>query len=215
MAAGSWLLPAVFLAACSNPDARRLKETTKPTYDHAGKLIQLTYDRNKNGRIDTWTDMDGTRPIQSRVDLDEDGKIDRWEYYDAAGKLAKVGFSRANTGKPDAWAYASADGKIARVEISSKSDEHRIDRWEYYDASLAAANGDATGALVRAEEDTNGDGKVDKWETYDHGELATVAFDEDFDGRPDRRLTYKDGRLVLIESNADGSGTYRIRKQVK
>lgn len=215
LARGSWLLAAVVLAGCSHTDTARIKETTKPTYDKAGKLIQLTYDRNKNGRIDTWTDMDGTRPIQSRIDLDEDGKIDRWEYYDEAGKLAKVGFSRANTGKPDAWAYAGPDGKVARVEISSKGDEHRIDRWEYYDASLAAANGAATGALVRAEEDTNGDGRVDKWETYDQAELATVAFDEDFDGKPDRRLTYRDGRLVLIESNPGPSGAYRTRKPVK
>lgn len=204
------------LAACSNPDADRIKHTTKPTYDSTtGKLIQLTSDRNKNGRIDTWTDMDGTRPIQSRLDLNEDGKIDRWEYYDKNGVLTKVGFSRANTGRPDAWAYAGADGKVARVEISSTADEHKIDRREYYDASLSAPNGDATGALVRAEEDTNGDGNVDKWETYEHGQLATVAFDEDYDGRPDRRLTYKNGQLVLIESNPDASGAYRTRKTIK
>lgn len=218
VAAGSRLLPAalIVLAACANPGAGHNKETIKPTYDAAtGKLIQLTYDRNKNGRIDTWTDMDGSRPIQSRIDLDEDGKIDRWEYYDKSGKLVKVGFSRANTGKPDAWAYAGPHGNVARVEISSTSDEHKIDRWEYYDASVAAPNGDAMGALVRAEEDTNGDGKIDKWETYDQGQLTAVAFDEHSDGKPDRRLTYNDGRLVLIESNPDASGIFRTRKQVK
>lgn len=217
LAAAPSLLTAAFVAAsaCSNPDTARIRQTTRPTYDATtGKLIQLTYDRNKNGRIDTWTDMDGTRPIQSRIDLDEDGKIDRWEYYDAKGTLTKVGFSRANTGKPDAWAYAGPDGRIARVEISSTSDEHKIDRWEYYDGSPPAPNGDATGALVRAEEDTNGDGKIDKWETYDGGQLATVAFDQDLNGKPDRRLTYKDGRLVLIESNPDASGVYRTRKPV-
>jgi antitoxin component YwqK of YwqJK toxin-antitoxin module len=214
---GNWLLASAFivLSACSNPDTARIRQTTKPTYDATtGKLIQLTYDRNKNGLIDTWIDMDGTRPIQSRVDLNEDGKIDRWEYYDKDGTLTKVGFSRANTGKPDAWAYAGADGHVARVEISSTSDEHKIDRWEYYDGSLPAPNGDATGALVRAEEDTNADGKIDKWETYDHGQLATVAFDQDYDGKIDRRLTYKDRQLVLIESNPDASGFYRARKPV-
>lgn len=207
---------AVACQACSDPDSRRIKETTRPTYDETtGRLIQLTFDRNKNGRIDTWTDMNGTRPIQSRIDLNEDGKIDRWEYYDQNGTLTKVGFSRGDTGKPDAWAYAAADGKVARVEISSKGDEHKIDRWEYYDATAAAPNGDAAGTIVRAEEDTNGDGKVDKWETYDDGQLAAVAFDEDFNGTPDRRLTYKDGRLVLIESDPDASGAYRAHTPVR
>ena len=35
-----------------------------PTYDSAtGKLTQLTYDANRNGRVDTWTSMDGTQPL--------------------------------------------------------------------------------------------------------------------------------------------------------
>ncbi|MGH9409954.1 MAG: hypothetical protein ACRD1V_10925 [Vicinamibacterales bacterium] len=210
------LSAAALTAHCSDPDAARVKATTRPTYDHkTGKLLQLTYDRNKDGVIDTWTDMDGTRAIRSRIDLDEDGRIDRWEYYDASGNLTKVGFSRANNGQPDAWAYAGPDGRISRIEISSTANEHKIDRWEYYDAALAAPNGDAAGTLVRAEEDTMGDGKPHKWETYENGQVKTVAFDEDGDGKPDRRLTYDDGRLVLIESSPDASGAYRTRTVVK
>lgn len=203
------------VASCSDPETERVRRTTRPTYEKStGKLIELTYDRNKNGRIDTWTDMDGTRPLRSRIDLDEDGKIDRWEYYGPDGKtLVKVGFSRKNDGKPDAWAYSGPDGRVSRVEISSTGDEHKIDRWEYYDASLARPNGDAIGALVRAEEDTNGDGRPDKWETYEDGAIRTVTFDENHDGIPDRRLTYADGRLVLIESAPDASG--RFTKQVR
>ena len=90
-------------SACSNPLPDPAKQTTRPTYDKTtGKLTQLTYDRNKNGVIDTWTDMDGATPLRSRIDTNEDGKIDRWEYYDGAGQLLKVGFSRKDDGKPDA-----------------------------------------------------------------------------------------------------------------
>src|SRR3954466_3326224 len=139
-------------AACENPDADRVKKTTVPTYDKTtGKLSELTYDRNKNGKIDTWTEMDGSRPLRSRIDLDEDGAIDRWEYYDEKGALTKVGFSRKQDGRVDAWAFSGADGKVQRVEISSTSDEKKIDRWEYYEG----------GVLVRAEEDGNGDGRPD------------------------------------------------------
>lgn len=203
------------LAACSDPDSERIKKTTIPTYDKKGKLTQLTYDRNKNGVIDTWTDMDGTRPVMSRIDLDEDGKIDRWEYYDAEGKLLKVGFSRKNDGKPDAWAFAGPDGTVSRVEISSTGDEKKIDRWEHYDASKAGPKGDPTGALVSAEEDTDGDGKPDKWETYANGALASVAFDEHHTGRPTRRLVYGDGNLVMIESDPDENGAFRTHTPVK
>ena len=210
------LVAAFAVCACSDPEKDRLKQTTRPTYDKkTGKLTQLTYDRNKNGVIDTWTDMDGTKPLRSRVDLNEDGKIDRWEYYDDNGKLTKVGFSRKQDGKPDAWAYAGPDGRVARIEISSTGDEQKIDRWEYYDPALAGTDPNAPGALVRAAEDTNGDGKPDKWETYERGAIKTVEFDENGDGKPDRRLTYTDGTLVLIESVPDASGNYTKRVAVK
>ena len=197
---------ALACAGCSDPDAARIKETTRPTYDKAtGKLTQLTYDANKNGRIDTWTEMDGTRPLRSRIDLDEDGKTDRWEYYDEKGGLTKVGFSRKQDGRPDAWAFSGADGTVARVESSSSADENKIDRREIYER----------GVMVRAEADTNGDGRTDQWQTYDAGALKTAAMDENGDGKPDRRLTYDAGTLVLIESAPDSSGAFQQRVVVK
>lgn len=197
---------ALACAGCSDPDSARIRETTRPTYDKAtGRLTQLTYDANKNGTIDTWTDMDGTKPLRSRADLDEDGKIDRWEYYDDTGALAKVGFSRKQDGAPDAWAFAGPDGQIARVEISSSGDPNRIDRREQYE----------NGIMVRAEVDSNADGRPDQWETYKAGALETAALDENGDGRPDRRLTYAGGILVLIESEPDASGAFHKRVPVK
>jgi hypothetical protein len=202
-------------AACADPEKARLKATTTATYDkQTGRLRELTSDGNRNGRIDTWTEMDGPRPLRSRIDRDEDGTIDRWEYYDTAGQVAKVGYSRLNNGRPDAWAFADSNGKVARVEISSTSDEHKIDRWEHYDTA-ATPSPDGTGVLRRAEEDTDGDGRVDKWEIYEAGVIGTAAFDENGDGRPDRRLTYRGSALVLIESEPDASGTFTRRVDVK
>jgi hypothetical protein len=210
------LLVVCIVAACSDSDRQNAGKTTIPAYDKkTGKLTRLTYDRNHNGVIDTWTDMDGARPVMSRIDLNEDGKIDRWEYYDSGGKLLKVGFSRKDDGKPDAWAFAGPDGKISRVEISSSGDEKKINRWEHYDASQAGPKGEPTGALVSAEEDTDGDGLPDKWETYANGVITSVAFDEQHTGHPTRRLTYTDGALVLIESNPDGTGAFRTRTPIK
>lgn len=191
--------------ACSSPEKDQLKKTTIPTYDKTtGRLKELTFDQNRNGRIDTWTEMDGARPVLTRMDRNEDGKLDRWEYY-KDGTLEKVGFSRKDDGKPDAWAFAGADGRIERVEISSTADVNRIDRREYYDAA----------GLARAEDDTDGDGRSDTWETYENGAVTTVSLDENKDGRPDRRLTYKGGALVSIETEPDAPGHFARRIDVK
>lgn len=193
---------ALMAVACTDP-ARDRTRTTKGTYDKTtGKLTELASDRNRNGTLDTWTEMDGTRPLRSRVDLDEDGRIDRWEYYDASGALTKVGFSRKSGDKPDAWAFSRPDGSLERVELSLTADEHKIHRREYYEA----------GVMVRVEEDTDGDGHPDTWEIYEGGVLKAAEFDENQDGKPDRRLTYAGGSLAAIETEPDGSGQYRKKE---
>jgi hypothetical protein len=203
------LVVVLVCAACSDAERARLKATTKATYDdRTGRLKELTSDANGNGRIDTWTDMDGNRALRSRQDRNEDGRLDRWEYYDHAGKLVKVGFSRRDNGKPDAWAEPGADGRISRVLVSSTGDEARIDRWESYDSADPER-------IAAVEEDLNGDGKPDKWEKYSGGQLQIAEFDENRDGRPDRRLTYQAGALVLIESEPDETGRFTRRVDVK
>jgi hypothetical protein len=202
------------LSVWANVDRSGAKVGISPTYDKTtGKLTQLSYDSDHDGRADTWTDMDGTRPLRSRIDRNGDGKVDRWEEYDNNGALVKVGFSRKDDGRADAWVSESGESGIKRIEMSSTGDEHKIDRWEYYDVSHAGA--EAQGVLVRVEEDTSGDGKVHKWETYSDGVLETVAFDENGDAKPDRRLTYRGAALVLIESQPDASGRFTMRTPVK
>jgi hypothetical protein len=206
---------AFLLAACADPASDRLRATVTPAYDKdTGKLAELTSDANGNGRIDTWTEMDGARPLRSRADRDEDGTLDRWEYYDVNGGLVKVGFSRRHDGRPDAWAFSSPDGSLARIEASSTADENRIDRWEYYEETTAASP-EAAVAPARVEEDTNADGRPDRWETYEGGVLETAAFDEDADGRPDRRLTYNGSTLILIESKPDAAGNFKVHRTVR
>lgn len=204
------------VASCSNPERDRVKATTQANYDRAtGKLAEITYDRNKNGKIDTWTKMNGSLPISSDIDTDEDGKIDRWEIYGPDGKLVRVMWERpkpptaANrtmTGRPDAVAIVGADGLVARIEYSEFSElpemngRETIVRREFYSG----------GHLVRAEEDTLGKGIMDRFEAYDpQGRMVAVEFDENFDGKPDRRLNYNtDGSLASTETQPDGNGGY-------
>jgi hypothetical protein len=202
------------VSGCADAEKGRVQASVQPSYDKAtGRLTELAYDSNTDGQVDTWTEMDGTRPLRSRIDTNGDGRINRWEDYDEHGGLARVGFSRRDSGTADAWVYPGAGGALHRIELSSTADEARIDRWEYYEALQAGPDG--RGALVRAEEDTTGDGRVDRWETYEGGALRTVAFDESGDGRPDRRVTYLLNGGVVIESHPNAAGQFARRVEAK
>ena len=71
------------------------------------------------------------------------------------------------------------------------------------------------GVLASVDEDTNADGRADKWETYEAGAVRTASMDENGDGRPDRRFTYGHGKLVLIESEPDTAGHFTSQVAVK
>ena len=176
----------------------RPKGQPKPVYDkQTGKLTMVTLDSKGDGKIDTWSHMDGARIVRIEADRDGDGRVDRWEYYGADQKVEKIGMSRANDGDVDAWAYPSPDGGIARMDISTKRDG-QVTRREFYEA----------GALVRAEEDTQGAGRIDKWETYRDGGLAMVALDDRHRGVPTRRLVYLPGGQVRVEVDPQATGNF-------
>lgn len=174
----------------------------EPQYDkQTGRLITLTLDADGNGKTDTISHMDGARVVRIEIDKNEDGRVERWEYYDADQKLEKVGFSRADDGKEDAWSYARPDGSIARIDLSVARDG-KVTRREYYEND----------AVARAEEDGDGDGMFDKWETYAGGRLASVAFDTLHRGTADRRLVYGPDGSARLELDLDGDGTFIASK---
>ena len=185
-----------FVAGCSQgTSATAAKKDVQSEYDESGRLSRLTYDRNGDGKIDTWGYMDGSRVVRVEVDENGDGKVDRWEYHkDPTGTQGSTG-SQGSAGSGD----AGADLTIERIDRATKFDG-RILRREYFD----------NGTLTRVQEDTDGDGKIDKWETYSAGTLAVMAIDTKGRGTPDRRLIYlPDGTLSRIETDPNGSGTWR------
>ena len=131
------LLLAVLCACQSEPDPRKTnfvvdKGSVKARYDPGtGALKKLEVDTNKNGRIDSYTYMDGTRIDRIEIDRDEDGKIDRWEHY-KEGKLESVGSSSRGDGVEDEWAYQRPDGTLMRVESDTDRDG-KIDKWQDFD----------------------------------------------------------------------------------
>ena len=79
-----------------------------------------------------------------------------------------------------------------RVDIATRRDGI-ADRHEFHDK----------GDLVRAEQDTNGDGRTDQWQRFDDGKLRELLVDTSRRlGRPDTRLVYADdGSLQRIDSD--------------
>jgi hypothetical protein len=53
---------------------------------------------------------------------------------------------------------------------------------------------------------------MDKWETFEAGRLASVAFDTAHRGSPDRRLIYPAAGDVRIEVDPDGDGRFTSAK---
>ena len=183
--------------ACGNPSGRG-EGAIQPVYDEAtGKLQQLKYDSDKNGRVDTVSYMDGARLLRIEIDKDEDGLVERWEHYGPDRSLESVGFSRSGDGKEDARSYAGADGSIIRIDVSTGRDG-RVTRVEHYDG----------GRLARVEEDGDRDGRMDKWETYEGDRLVMVAFDASGRGSADRRLLYAADGAAELQHDPDGDGAF-------
>ena len=185
------------IAACNTPaDPRR----AVPSYDaFTGRLVQLSADQDGDGRVEQWTYLNGNLPLRGEADTDGDGRVDRWEYFDANARLQRVGTSSRNDGVEDTWTYVQAVDGESRVDRSRDRDRH-IDRREFF-------RGDV---MTRAEEDSNGDGRLDRWDRYDGGVLREAAFDIGLlTGRPDRRIVYDaKGQFVAVEEDVERDGTF-------
>ena len=172
-----------------------------PSYDRfSARLVQLSADLNGDGRIDQRTYMDGNRPLRGEADTDGDGRVDRWEYFDQQAALVRVGTSSRNDGIEDTWTWAAlTPAGERRVSLATRRDR-QLDREEFFR--------DTT--LSRTADDTNGDGKPDKWDVYTNSVLREVSFDTKFTrGRADRRLIYDErGQLTGIEADDDGDGRF-------
>jgi hypothetical protein len=192
-----------FALTCMGCDGSRSSgDAPQAAYDpQTGKLNLLKYDADRDGRVDTWTYMEGSRVVRVETDKDGDGKIDRWEYYGPDQHIQKIGLSQENNGKEDSWAYPGPDGKIVRLDVSVRRDG-KVTRTEYY----------ASDVLMRAEEDADGDGRVDKWETFEAGRLVSVAFDTAHRGTPDRRLVYAADGTSRMEVDPRGDGQFSPAK---
>ena len=176
------VLIAAALVACA-------RDRVTAVYDAGGAIRRIDYDTDRDGRIDMRAYLVNGRTVRIEADGNDDGVIDRWEYYGVNGELSRLGTSSESDGVEDTWVVQTA-GQM-RVDISTRRDGV-ADRHELHENGIA----------VRAEQDTNGDGRIDQWQRFDHGKLRELLVDTTrVSGQPNRRLVYADnGVLQRVES---------------
>ena len=108
----------------------------------------------------------------------------------------------------DGEAIYTDAGVLTEIRISTKRDG-RYDRTEFYEQ----------GVLVRSADDTGGDGKPDKWDTYEPDPnpapgappyaITSTAIDDRGAGRPTRRFIYgENGTIARVEVDRSGKGIF-------
>jgi hypothetical protein len=164
------------------------RDRVTPVYDPAGTIRRLDYDTDRDGHVDMRAYLENGRTVRIEADGNGDGVIDRWEYYRADGQLDRLGTSSGSDGVEDTWVVQSGDRM--QVDIATRRDGV-ADRHEFHDK----------GVLVRAEQDTNGDGRIDQWQRFDGGKLRELLVDTSrASGRPDTRLVYaSDGSVQRVD----------------
>ena len=172
------LAVAVLFAACE-------RDRVLPIYDEAGLVRRLDYDTDQDGRTDMRAYLENGRAVRIEADGNGDGVVDRWEYYRPDGQLDRLGTSSESDGVEDTWVMVQT-GDQMQVDVSTRRDGI-ADRHEFHQH----------GVLVRTEQDTNADGRLDQWQYFTNGKLRELLIDTSLaSSRPDRRLVYgPDGSL--------------------
>lgn len=174
-----WLIAAVLAAACN----------TKPA-GTGGAVVSPVYNQ-ETGKLE-----------QLVSDRNGDGKLDTRAFMDGA-VLKHIEIDRDNNEQPDRWEYYDKGDKagapIIRNADEANGPDNRITRREFYES----------GVIKRVIDDTNFDGRPDKWETYEGGTLARIDLDLVGRGFASQRLIYNaTGDVTRVETDPDGDGVF-------
>jgi tetratricopeptide (TPR) repeat protein len=128
-------------------------------------------------------------PLLREEDTDGDGSPDRWIAY-RDGARGEIFEDVQGRGHPDLrMVFADGGEPLTRIEIDSVGDERPDRVFRYRD-----------GALEVEESDTDGDGRLDRFDRFDgDGHVDLREEDLDGDGEIDVRSVYRGGKLVRRE----------------
>jgi Flp pilus assembly protein TadD len=177
-----------------------LRPVTLPGPDAAGPRIvrqrtqepieaRALYGKHGEVQVRFYFEDESSLPILREEDRDGDGRPDRWTGYQGISRhdLWEDG---GGTGTPDVrWVFLDGGTDIERIEIDRDFDGHAERVLRY-----------VVGKLTAEENDTDGDGRVDRIETFNElGDVEVLEEDVNGDGQFDIRTRFRDGKLVLRE----------------
>ena len=140
--------------------------------ERTGRFTELRHDSNGDGRTDQRLHIEVDGRFRAEHDVDEDGVVDRWLYYRDMAALER--------------------DEVERIGFSTARDDV-VDAWQVH------GPGGPTGLV---EVSTGRDGRVDRWEHYEDGNLIRVDEDTNGDGQGDAWWTYDGGILTATSSDS-------------
>ncbi|MBI4488262.1 MAG: hypothetical protein HY694_04195 [Deltaproteobacteria bacterium] len=111
--------------------------------------------------------------------------------------------SLASLGRKEIY-RPSPSNPFKNVEIRDINQDRVPDLWIYYNPLKPQE-------IVRQEEDTNGDGRVDTWSAFKDGKLVRREVDTKGNGRPDTIYYYEDDKISREERDENGDGRPSFR----
>ncbi|MGH7835882.1 MAG: hypothetical protein ACREQK_19720 [Candidatus Binatia bacterium] len=186
-------------------DAHYAQLNTQIQTEHAKDKeleAQLERELERQRALDTQVAMAGTPASQASVTPVVSKPAPASAEVPGAQKRDGIG-AQASLGKLDNSPVPAAPG-FKNVEVKDINQDGIPDLWVYY-------NPTRPGEIVRQEEDTNGDGRVDTWSTFADGKLARRELDSNGDGRPDVVYLYENEIIAVEERDEQGKGRSTFR----
>jgi len=174
-------------------------------------------------RLQTQFQTETTRDQQLEADIENELERQRAFENQVAGAPATATKDRA-AAQPSQWAQTAPrpTGNIAiasvakpvsprpapapfkNVEVKDLNNDGIPDLWIYYSP-------EKSGEILRQEESSKWDGRVDSWSYFKDGKLVRRDVDNKGQGRPDTVFYYDDQKIVREERDETGHGmiTYR------
>ncbi|MFQ5656908.1 MAG: hypothetical protein ACE5G5_05160 [Candidatus Methylomirabilales bacterium] len=171
------------------------------TYDETGTLVRQGEDSRLDGRLDTWTFYEEGRAVRKESDTNGDGGIDLWAFYDDTGDLVRTEADTDRDGHRDRVILYAEGEKVEEQHYRPGLDLPRlIIRY-------------AEGQPARKQEDTDGDGRIDRATEYDgHGHIASVSRNPAGRGTFSLFAYYqpKTGKVLREEEDLNADGTIDV-----
>lgn len=195
-----------FVAGLFTADSRHAQLTSQiQTEEAKDKLLQAQIEQELERQRQLEAQL--LNPFANQTGQEQSGPPQRIRETDGATLTNIAMADRSNVGAPQSKKEPfanSASRPFKNVEVRDINADGIPDLWIYYDPNRP-------GEIVRQEEASRGDGRVDTWTYFKSGQMIRRDVDSKGLGRPDLVYYYDQEKLVREERDENGQGrmTYR------